>query len=1121
MSYKQKIYNNVEDFLVKNIDLHIDQTSINGIHFTAREIDVVACLLGGRSTKKIAAFLLISSKTVENHIHNIMLKLRCSSRENIIDFLEKSENFSRLKKHYANILIKIAFETALKKASTVATKKLSCHVDLYHTYKQKEKHILVFHLKKHLSIVGIKVYSKFWDLQKRMVPYFPSTEQPIENAIYIMSSEFLKQLNNPDQSVNWEKIKLHNKNLHSNEMLLLLEELKEPDLIRAQDHLFTYIDTTKQADYYFVVFELLQTLLPANSIEKNLEEFKRQYKILIDQPDSELQSIEVQEQLILNLPLRNNRFTGRENNLTSIQEQLNTQKFGTITQVITGLGGVGKTQLAIEFAYQAIEKKYYKVILLVTAETSNSIHDAYKKFAESLQINVENLNINSIQKVIHHYLITKYASSTILLILDNVKSYECIKCYLNLLYDQLAVQITLHVLITSRSQTWSEPTLVLDLFSQQEASIFIRKHLENEAEGAIVRLSQTLNCFPLALSQAIAYIKAHTNIDDYLEAYVINPQIYLDLFSNNNDRYVGSLWKTWNLTLTKLSQNGQKFLFIAAYLNPDHIPIDMFDYLTVIERMEIIQDLRQHSLITLINNNKAFKIHRLLQEIIRLTKKPRVTWLKEYDGLAEAINLIEKKFDFNYLELTKWELWGKYLTHAKTIAEHVLNIQNKLLYRGIKLYAKVAMFMTHILVDDTEETAQFWLNLLQLIEKYYINKQSNQLLIAMINAYLGNQKRFVNQVDEATAYFNKAILLYSQINPNINIVTNQCWELMDLLRVIPLNNNVKFDDQINYDLGFTLILLGNTFNYALVDADLAIQPYTRAIELFSNLEKIDLIKDPIKYQKADVLSSLGGSHIYLGNLLLAEHLLNTAKKLALPIYTDHQQLSFIYYKLGLIYYYRGKFQEAEDLLQEALDILSNNFPKEHFYINVIKMYMGLNAYMLGNNEVAKSLLEEVIIYLDPNKKYWYWFSKLNLVRVYENIRLYDKALDLLNETVILAKVHYKEKLHKAMAFQLSRAEIWTKLHIPKNFNIIAFFAHMTESIIQLFGKEHYQTARYYHLYGQALANIHQYQEAMLQYQKALAILNKEEINHPDLISFQQQNSQFLQKLMQELALTIN
>ena len=153
MSYKQKIYNNVEDFLVKNIDLHIDQTSINGIHFTAREIDVVACLLGGRSTKKIAAFLLISSKTVENHIHNIMLKLRCSSRENIIDFLEKSENFSRLKKHYANILIKIAFETALKKASTVATKKLSCHVDLYHTYKQKEKHILVFHLKKHLSIV--------------------------------------------------------------------------------------------------------------------------------------------------------------------------------------------------------------------------------------------------------------------------------------------------------------------------------------------------------------------------------------------------------------------------------------------------------------------------------------------------------------------------------------------------------------------------------------------------------------------------------------------------------------------------------------------------------------------------------------------------------------------------------------------------------------------------------------------------------------------------------------------------------------------------------------------------------------------------------------------------------
>lgn len=88
---------------------------INNINFTNREIDIIACLLNDRSTKKIASFLLISNRTVENHISNIMTKLKCNSRENIIDFLEKSEQLPLLKNHYSNILIKIKFEFELKK----------------------------------------------------------------------------------------------------------------------------------------------------------------------------------------------------------------------------------------------------------------------------------------------------------------------------------------------------------------------------------------------------------------------------------------------------------------------------------------------------------------------------------------------------------------------------------------------------------------------------------------------------------------------------------------------------------------------------------------------------------------------------------------------------------------------------------------------------------------------------------------------------------------------------------------------------------------------------------------------------------------------------------------------
>src|ERR1700726_440719 len=63
---------------------------IGGVPLTRREVDIIACILSGRAVKKIASFLLISPKTVENHIRNIMQKLGCRTQGGIIDFIEKS-----------------------------------------------------------------------------------------------------------------------------------------------------------------------------------------------------------------------------------------------------------------------------------------------------------------------------------------------------------------------------------------------------------------------------------------------------------------------------------------------------------------------------------------------------------------------------------------------------------------------------------------------------------------------------------------------------------------------------------------------------------------------------------------------------------------------------------------------------------------------------------------------------------------------------------------------------------------------------------------------------------------------------------------------------------------------
>ncbi len=99
-----------------NLNGYQQINTIEGITFTDREIDIVACMLHGRSVKKIAYFFLISPKTVEVHIRNIMLKIGCNSRERIIDFIESSKNHLMIIDHYHLILEK---RCGIKKILTI------------------------------------------------------------------------------------------------------------------------------------------------------------------------------------------------------------------------------------------------------------------------------------------------------------------------------------------------------------------------------------------------------------------------------------------------------------------------------------------------------------------------------------------------------------------------------------------------------------------------------------------------------------------------------------------------------------------------------------------------------------------------------------------------------------------------------------------------------------------------------------------------------------------------------------------------------------------------------------------------------------------------------------------
>lgn len=71
---------------------------------TQRERDIIACIISGKSSKVIACILNISPRTVETHLYNLMRKLEIVSRQELIEYVEKSTHYNEFKKHYCNLI---------------------------------------------------------------------------------------------------------------------------------------------------------------------------------------------------------------------------------------------------------------------------------------------------------------------------------------------------------------------------------------------------------------------------------------------------------------------------------------------------------------------------------------------------------------------------------------------------------------------------------------------------------------------------------------------------------------------------------------------------------------------------------------------------------------------------------------------------------------------------------------------------------------------------------------------------------------------------------------------------------------------------------------------------------
>jgi tetratricopeptide (TPR) repeat protein len=405
---------------------------------------------------------------------------------------------------------------------------------------------------------------------------------------------------------------------------------------------------------------------------------------------------------IWNIPLeRNPFFAGREDILGQIHEAL----LSTKKAAISGLGGIGKTQTAVEYAYR--HKENYGQILWVKAESKESLTSDFAQLASLLNLPEKNVqNQQEVVKAVYRWL---QQHEHWLLILDNADDLSLASPFIQGLQSD-------HILLTTRAQaTGTISRVEVRKLPDQEGVVFLLRRAKLITKGTsyetilqelrtqALAIVKELDGLPLAMDQAGAYIEeTQCGLAGYLELYNIHSGDLLrerGLFAAGHPEPVA---KTWVLSFQKIKQNNPaaaELLTFCAFLHPDGIPEELITEGASelgpvlgpvaedpISFNKVIGDILKFSLIHRDMNNKTLDIHRLVQAVIRksLNDETQNNWIGR---LVRAMNRVLPDVKFE-----TWSQCDRLLPQAQECASYIFQ-KNLLLLEGARMLNQTAYYL--------------------------------------------------------------------------------------------------------------------------------------------------------------------------------------------------------------------------------------------------------------------------------------------------------------------------------------------------------------------------------------------------------------------------------------------
>ena len=380
-----------------------------------------------------------------------------------------------------------------------------------------------------------------------------------------------------------------------------------------------------------------------------------------------------------NLPERNPFFTGREQVLAELQEALAAQG----RAALSGLGGVGKTQTAVEYARRHFEE--YDHIFLATAASREVLLSSYVTIASLLKLSKADCQDQMLAVEALKRWLSSYAGW--LLILDNADDLTIVR-------EFIPPGKNGHVLLTTRARAVGALARRVDIqeMGTEEGTLFLLRRTTCIAEDAVLEAAAEadqarakeivtqLDGFPLALDQAGAYIEeTGCGLSGYLNLYRKHAPDLLLLRGALGTGHPDPVATTWVLSFEKIEKANPaaaELLRFCAFLHPDGIPEEVFskgaqELGPVLEPVgsddlalnKAISEILKYSLLRRDSKDRTLEIHRLVQAVLTqaMDQATQRLWAER---AVRAIN-----YAFPFPEFSNWADCDRLLAQAQVCAE--------------------------------------------------------------------------------------------------------------------------------------------------------------------------------------------------------------------------------------------------------------------------------------------------------------------------------------------------------------------------------------------------------------------------------------------------------------------